>query len=105
RDGFGSEFVAVFPSSGKEDINEYILDPLNYSYKNGVNPNIHHARYLAATIVAEPKHAKTIQEIINDPEFVIRVYDPYRTDNINVAGKQYPLAANFSAPYGLWLAE
>ncbi|KAA5754025.1 alpha/beta hydrolase, partial [Klebsiella pneumoniae] len=28
RDGFGSEFVAVFPSSGKEDINEYILDPL-----------------------------------------------------------------------------
>lgn len=36
---------------------------------------------------------------------MIRVYDPYRTDNINVAGKQYPLAANFSAPYGLWLAE
>jgi len=49
RDGFGSEFVAVFPSSGNEDINEYILDPLKYNYKNGVNPNIHNARYLAAT--------------------------------------------------------
>ncbi len=48
---------------------------------------------------------KTIQELLSGQEFVIRVYDPYRTDNINVAGKQYPLAANFSAPYGLWLAE
>ncbi|MFI7969469.1 alpha/beta hydrolase, partial [Acinetobacter baumannii] len=72
RDGFGSEFVAVFPSSGNEDINEYILDPLKYNYKNGVNPNIHNARYLAATIVAEPKHATTVEEIINNPEFVIR---------------------------------
>lgn len=64
RDGFGSEFVAVFPSSEKEDINEYILDPLNYSYKNGVNPNIHHARYLAATIVAEPKKPKLLKKLL-----------------------------------------
>ena len=31
--------------------------------------------------------------------------DPYRTENVDIAGKSYPLAANFSAPYGLWLAE
>ena len=67
--------MAVFPSSGKEDINEYILDPSITAIK-WCKSNIHHARYLAATIVAEPKHAKTVQEIINDPEFVIRVYDP-----------------------------
>lgn len=106
RDGFGSEFVAVFPPSNRKESSKYIVDPLHYNFKSGQNPNIHDARYLAVTLVVEPQiKPKNVDQILNDPQFVIKVYDPYNTENIKVAGKSYPLAANFSAPYGLWLAE
>ena len=36
---------------------------------------------------------------------MIKVYDPYKYETLKIASKSYPLAANFSAPYGLWLAE
>ena len=107
RDGFGSDFVAVFPkekASAQE--NKYILDPLTHHYPNGVNPNIHKARYLAATIIAQPKNVTaSIDDVLNSPNFEIKVYDPYSIEKVNIAGKEYSLAANFSAPYGLWLAE
>ncbi|MEG2808768.1 MAG: alpha/beta fold hydrolase, partial [Acinetobacter sp.] len=38
-------------------------------------------------------------------EFHLKLYDPYKHEKIKVASKEYALAANFSAPYGLWLAE
>ncbi|EXB47200.1 esterase/lipase family protein [Acinetobacter sp. 1000160] len=108
RDGFGSDFVAVFPSSENtaHGDNKYILDPLSFDYPNGVNPNIHKARYLAATIIAQPKNAAaTINDVLNNPNFEVKVYDPYSVEKVSIAGKEYSLAANFSAPYGLWLAE
>ena len=107
RDGFGSDFVAVFPSadsSSKE--NQYILNPLTHDYPKGINPNIHKARYLAATIIAQPKKSNaTIEDVLTNPNFEIKVYDPYSVEKVEIAGKPYSLAANFSAPYGLWLAE
>lgn len=105
RDGFGSEFVAILPKIEKEEEDQYIMDPVHHDYKNGVNPNIHTARYLAVTIAAEPESTETIEQIINGPNFNLKIYDPFNVDQLNVADKTYPLAANFSAPYGLWLAE
>lgn len=107
RDGFGSEFVLVLPDANdqQKESNKYILDPLHFSYASGVNPNIHKARYLAATFTAEPKSATSVNDILTKPEFVIRAYDPYKYEQIQLAGKNYPLAANFSTPYGLWLAQ
>ncbi len=108
RDGFGSEFVVVLPQV-KDDIgegkNKYIIDPMNFSYKNGINPNIHQARYLAATITAQPKSATNIEDILNKSEFEIKAFDPYKYEKVTMAGKTYPLAGNFSTPYGLWLAQ
>ncbi|WP_277561186.1 esterase/lipase family protein [Acinetobacter beijerinckii] len=107
RDGFGSDFVAVYPSGDTSKLeNKYILDPLSFDYPKGINPNIHKARYLAATIIAQPKkNNATIDDVLHSPNFEIKVYDPYNTEKVNIAGKPYSLAANFSAPYGLWLAE
>lgn len=107
RDGFGSDFVAVYPSGVTSKLeNKYILDPLSFDYPKGINPNIHKARYLAATIIAQPKkNNATIDDVLHSPNFEIKVYDPYNTEKVNIAGKPYSLAANFSAPYGLWLAE
>lgn len=107
RDGFGSEFLVVLPDdtnqpSGKS---KYIVDPLNYKYPNGANPNIHDARYLATTITAQPTSQRDVKDILTNPEFQLKLYDPYKNEKVKIAGKDYPLAANFSAPYGLWLAE
>ncbi len=107
RDGFGSDFVAVFPSTdSSSQESKYILNPLTHDYPKGINPNIHKARYLAATIIAQPKKSNaTIEDVLTNPNFEIKVYDPYSIEKVEIAGKPYSLAANFSAPYGLWLAE
>ena len=107
RDGFGSDFVAVFPTVKSESqAHKYILNPLANQYSKEGNPNIHKARYLAATIIAQPtKSNASVDDVLNNPNFEIKVYDPYRIDKVNISGQPYSLAANFSAPYGLWLAE
>lgn len=105
RDGFGSEFVATLPAPKNDDVGKYIVDPLNHQYKNGVNPNIHEPRYLSVTITAEPQSSKTIDDILYNPNFQLNIYDPYSVEELRIGDKEYPLAANFSAPYGLWLAE
>ena len=108
RDGFGSEFLIVLPAEPHDispEKTKYIVDPLHHQYTNGHNPNIHNARYLAATITAQPRSAASVDEILNSPEFEMTAYDPYKYETAEIAGKTYPLAANFSAPYGLWLAQ
>lgn len=105
RDGFGSEFVAILPDAKAPEENKYIIDPLHHQYKTGVNPNIHQPRYLSVTITAQPDAIGSVKEIIHNPNFKLKVYDPYNVDKLQIDGKDYPLAANFSAPYGLWLAE
>lgn len=106
RDGFGSEFLVVLPEEKYTATDKkYIVDPINHKYPQGINPNIHNARYLATTITAVPKSGSSVDQILNSDEFQLKLYDPYKNEKVTVAGKEYPLAANFSAPYGLWLAE
>lgn len=107
RDGFGSEFLVVLPEDSVNSLakTKYIIDPLTFKYPNNVNPNIHSARYLAATLTAEPVSAHSVDEIVNNSTFEIKAYDPYKYEQLTIGKKTYPLAANFSAPYGLWLAQ
>ncbi|MBI1450454.1 alpha/beta fold hydrolase [Acinetobacter chengduensis] len=107
RDGFGAEFLFVLPEDKQPDgkKSKYIINPMDYKYPNNINPNINNARYLAATLTAEPLNNQSIDDILNNPDFLIKVYDPYKYETLKIASKSYPLAANFSAPYGLWLAE
>ena len=107
RDGFGSEFLVVLPEDTVKPDTEtkYITDPLNHKYPNNINPNIHDARYLAATITAQPQSQRDINDILTNKDFNLKLYDPYKNEKVKIAKKEYPLAANFSAPYGLWLAE
>ena len=107
RDGFGAEFALVLPdpSANATEKPKYIIDPLNYAYHAGRNPNIHSPRYLAATITAQPRRANSIDMILKTSEFELTTYDPYKYEQVEINRIQYPLAANFSAPYGLWLAQ
>ena len=59
RDGFGSEFLVVLPEEHTIETGKakYIINPIDFKYPSGSNPNIHQARYLAATLTAEPLSA------------------------------------------------
>ncbi len=105
RDGFGAEFVTVLKEPKKAEEDKYIVDPVHHKYSSGINPNIHTPRYLAVSITAQPDGENSIENILHNPNFKLNVFDPYSTDSIHVGNHGYPLAANFSAPYGLWLAE
>ena len=105
RDGFGAEFVTILKGPTKAEEDKYIVDPVHHKYSNGMNPNIHKPRYLAVSITAQPEGNESVDSILHNPNFKLKVFDPYSTEKIDVSGKSYPLAANFSAPYGLWLAE
>ena len=105
RDGFGSEFVATLASPKVNQEFEYILDPVHYPYKNGVNPNIHQPQYIPVTLTAQPISAQSTDDILNNPNFQLNVFDPYSNEQVYIDGNTYPLSANFSAALGLWLAE
>lgn len=106
RDGFGAEFVAVLRKLKEEpEDSKYIINPFQYHYKNGINPNIHQPRYLSVSVTAQPESTATLKDILHGSDFQLNVYNPYNVEKIKVGNNEYPLAANFSAPYGLWLAE
>ncbi|CAG9273751.1 esterase/lipase family protein [Paraburkholderia unamae] len=47
----------------------------------------------------------TLDEVFARRDATLVVYDPYRTDSVDVNAQVVPLGANFSAGYGMWLAR
>ncbi len=47
----------------------------------------------------------SILKVLNSEQLDIHLYNPYRSESVDILGNRYPIAANFSAGYGLWLAE
>jgi hypothetical protein len=47
----------------------------------------------------------TLNEMFAQRDATLVVYDPYRTDSVDINGQTVPLGANFSAGYGMWLAR
>ena len=102
KDGLGAEFII-----GRKENNVshgFILDPDTF-YAHQENPNIHLPRFFPATAIAYPKKAATADEIIAGAELEIAMFDPYRQERVKVESVEYPLTANYSAPYGLWLSK
>lgn len=87
RDGFGSEFVSVAPAD--KPGNEVPWREPDYVSMTGA------VLFDGASLddVLATKQAKVLAE------------DPYRIDSVTVAGRQVPLAGNFTAAYGVWLAR
>lgn len=88
RDGFGSDFVAVAPPSATDAPAEPWREP----------------RYAAMTgVLVFGGH--TLDEVLDTRQAQLLVRDPYRDADVAIAGRSVPLGANFTAPYGLWLAR
>lgn len=105
RDGFGAEFVLQLKSPQTRPLDHYLVDPFLNLASIFDHPNIHGARYLPATVVVEPLNGKQPDPSVNAADLKMRVIDPNLYQNVTINGYTLPLAANFSAPYGLWLAN
>lgn len=86
RDGFGAEFVAVYPEEGETSAP---FRQLNY-------------RPVTMALSFEGDNAAQVRAARGA---TLQVFDAYRSQQAHLAGRDVPLAANFSAAYGLWLAR
>lgn len=98
RDGFGAELVVVMsspplavPIEG-EDLDS-VSTPV-FSEMPAIN---------ATALLRFP--GNTLEEVLATRQISIEAYAPESTDSVVLHGQKVPLAANFSAAYGLWLAQ
>lgn len=95
RDGFGSSLVAVFPPLKASAMAAETAPP---------DPPYRDTRYLPVTSTLRFE-GETLGEVLATEQVQIDVYNPYRCEQETIAGRSVPLAANFSAAYGVWLAR
>lgn len=92
RDGFGVEFVAVMPKATANPNAQ-------------IETNIYPSRYLPISIVLRPS-GQSAAQMLHSNQFKLDIYNPYQhTEAELTTDSTQNLAANFSAPYGLWLAK
>ena len=60
--------------------------------------------HLLLTGLIEPS-GKSVLDVLSSRQLDVHLYNPYQTETVNILDENYPLAANFSAGYGLWLSE
>ncbi|HEX4856712.1 MAG TPA: alpha/beta hydrolase, partial [Limnobacter sp.] len=90
RDGLGAELVAVFARSVVKQEDE------NKPWSETPFPSITVMLRFAGN---------DIQAVLNSRQVEVQAFDPHRNVAVAVQGVQVPLAANFTAGYGLWLAR
>jgi len=93
RDGLGAALVGVaLPASeGASDKKDAVA----------VNADI---GFIPATmLIAFP--SVTLDELLVTREARIEIFDPYQTKTVMLEGTNVPLAANYTAPYAVWLAR
>lgn len=97
RDGFGTGLVAVFPRRGSASASageDHAAEQVPYR----------DTRYLPVTATLRFAGAD-LDAVLSGREASMDVYNPYRIDSETIAGRKVPLAANYSAAYGVWLAR
>ena len=88
RDGFGAPLVAVLPPTATDAAQAPFAE----------------TRYPALTALLAFDGA-TLSDVLRTRRVQVRLYNPYRSQQVDMGRGQVPLAANFTAGYGLWLAR
>lgn len=83
------------------DINESTKESLD---SDDASTRIYPTGHLLMTGLIKPV-GNSVLDTLSSKQLDIHLYNPYRSESANILGDDYPLAANFSAGYGLWLAE
>ena len=111
RDGFGAEVVAVM---GDDPVTGTATPPATDAADGdgGAEPGRPRLRPRAFSEMPSPALTLLIRfpgddadAVLATREAVISAHDPYREDAIDLHGLRVPLAANYTAGYGLWLAR
>lgn len=96
RDGFGAELVAMMEAPALAqavEVEEREQDLPVYSEMPAIN----------VTAVLNFS-GNTLEEILASRDVQLQAYSPDQS-SIQIRGQEVPLAANFTAAYGLWLAQ
>ena len=97
RDGFGAELVVVMDApvlAQAVELEEGTPDLPVYSEMPAIN----------ATSLLHFS-GDTLEQVLATRDIRLEAYSPDQTSSINLRGQEVPLAANFTAAYGLWLAQ
>jgi len=98
RDGFGAEFVAVM----SDDPVTSLSSP-QPRLSQSASPYSEMPCPVVTALLRFP--GDDAAQVLGTREAVLSAYDPYRDTDVVVRGERVPLAANFTAGYGLWLAH
>lgn len=122
RDGFGAELVSVVaddstvyvPPGEEQNEEEGVLGTVPQApHGHGAVQRGMPARlpsrysevpYSAMTLLLRFE-GKSLAEVLGTHDVTLTVHDPYRESHIVLQGTEVPLAGNFTAGYGLWLAR
>jgi pimeloyl-ACP methyl ester carboxylesterase len=105
RDGFGAELVAVIEAQKSAS---------TLTAVGQVNRDVRRPRQREASWSSMPYRVltalahfpgRTVTEILSTREVTIPVYDPYERGQLKINEDEVPLAGQFTAGYGLWLAR
>lgn len=104
--GFGISYIAQIGDRHTTRLKETIEDQRNKLQTESDDPvsRIYPTGNLLLTSIIKPT-GKTLNSVLTSPDFEIHLYNPYRTTSVNILGKDYPLAANYSASYASWITE
>jgi pimeloyl-ACP methyl ester carboxylesterase len=116
RDGLGAELVAVMsaPSSVDAAAATHTTETAEDSSASTITTGTA-ARTPSAPVFREMPspnvtalflfNVQTLDELRDTRDVILAVYDPYRETSVLRHDQTVPLAANFSAGYGIWLAR
>lgn len=98
RDGLGAELVAVMPDAEPALSRQVQTDP-------GAAPRAFQEMPFSAVTVTLSVNADTLDTVLTSNDMVINLFDPYHSETLGIQGHDITLSANFTAGYGMWLAE
>lgn len=104
RDGFGISYVTLFDDRLNTSVKGLITSDNKKLNSEDPKDRIHLTGNLLLTGTVIPE-GTTLQQVLDSHNFDIKLYNPHHTKTVNILGEPYYLAANFSASYGMWLAE
>ncbi|WP_369981782.1 esterase/lipase family protein [Xanthomonas bundabergensis] len=96
RDGFGSEMVAVLPNATSLHNAASEADQASPAYSEMPTPSL-------TVLLRFDGH--TLAEVLASRAVRVEAYDPYLSAHATLGGYTVPLAGNFSAGHGVWMAR
>ncbi|WP_227526565.1 esterase/lipase family protein [Psychrobacter sp. 4Dc] len=112
RPGLGISLVASLDDRYTTTIRQLLVASLSGRLTNEdkstddsePSSRIYPTGHLLLTGLIKPD-GNSVLDALSSRKLDIHLYNPYQTESVNILNDNYPLAANFSAGYGLWLSE